>query len=130
MNKVILIGRLTKDPEVNFIPTNGKALVRFGLAVVRPYKKDEVDFINCKAFGKTAETIANYITKGKQIAVVGNIRTGSYEDKDGIKKYITEVWVESFNFIGNNKSESENTGFNQNTFDDEMVPVDDLDSPF
>ena len=130
MNKVILIGRLTKDPDVSFIPTNGKAVVRFSLAVARPYKKDEVDFINCKAFGKTAETIANYITKGKQIAVVGNLRTGSYEDKDGIKKYITEVWVESFNFIGNNKSESENTGFNQNTFDDEMVPVDDSESPF
>ena len=130
MNKVILIGRLTKDPDVSFIPTNGKAVVRFSLAVARPYKKDEVDFINCKAFGKTAETIANYIRKGKQIAVVGNLRTGSYEDKDGIKKYITEVWVESFNFIGNNKSESENTGFNQNTFDDEMVPVDDSESPF
>lgn len=130
MNKVILIGRLTKDPEVNFIPTNGKAVVRFSLAVARPYKKDEVDFINCKAFGKTAETIANYITKGKQIAVVGNLRTGSYEDKDGIKKYITEVWVETFNFIGNNKSDSENVGYNQDEFSDEMIPVDDSDSPF
>lgn len=130
MNKVILIGRLTKDPDVSFIPTNGKAVVRFSLAVARPYKKDEVDFINCKAFGKTAETIANYITKGKQIAVVGNLRTGSYEDKDGIKKYITEVWVETFNFIGNNKSDPENVGYNQNEFGDEMTPVDDSDSPF
>ena len=130
MNKVILIGRLTKDPEVNFIPTNGKAVVRFGLAVTRAYKKDEADFINCKAFGKTAETIANYITKGRQIALVGSIRTGSYEDKDGSKKYTTEVWVESFNFIGNNKSDSENTGFNQNTFGEDMVPVDDEDAPF
>ena len=130
MNKVILIGRLTKDPDVSFIPTNGKAVVRFSLAVARPYKKDEVDFINCKAFGKTAETIANYIRKGKQIAVVGNLRTGSYEDKDGIKKYITEVWVESFNFIGNNKSDSENIGYNQDEFSDEMIPVDDSDSPF
>lgn len=130
MNKVILIGRLTKDPDVSFIPTNGKAVVRFSLAVARPYKKDEVDFINCKAFGKTAETIANYIRKGKQIAVVGNLRTGSYEDKDGIKKYITEVWVETFNFIGNNKSDSENVGYNQDEFSDEMIPVDDSDSPF
>lgn len=130
MNKVILIGRLTKDPELSFMPTSGKAVTRFNLAVPRPYKKDETDFINCKAFGKTAETIANYITKGRQIAVAGSIRTGSYEDKDGVKKYITEVWVESFNFIGNNKSDSENTGFNQNTFDDEMVRVDDSDAPF
>lgn len=130
MNKVILIGRLTKDPEVSFIPTTGKAVVRFSLAVTRAYKKDEADFINCRAFGKTAETIANYITKGRQIAVVGSLRTGSYEDKDGSKKYTTEVWVETFNFIGNNKSDSDNTGYNQNAFSDEMIPVDDSDSPF
>ena len=130
MNKIILIGRLTKDPEVSFIPTNGKEVARFSLAVTRAYKKDEADFINCKAFGKTAETIANYITKGRQIALVGSLRTGSYEDKDGIKKYTTEVWVESFNFIGNNKSDSENTGVNENTFANEMMPVDDGDSPF
>lgn len=130
MNKVILIGRLTKDPEINFIPTNGKAVVRFNLAVTRAYKKDEADFINCKAFGKTAETIANYITKGRQIALVGSIRTGSYEDKDGSKRYTTEVWVESFNFIGNNKSESENTEYNPNTFGEDMIPVDDGDAPF
>lgn len=130
MNKVILIGRLTKDPDVSFMPTNGKAVVRFSLAVTRAYKKDEADFINCKAFGKTAETIANYITKGRQIALVGSIRTGSYEDKDGSKKYTTEVWVESFNFIGNNKSDSENTGYNQNAFGEDMIPVDDGDAPF
>lgn len=131
MNKVILIGRLTKDPEVNFIPTNGKAVVRFSLAVTRAYKKDEADFINCKAFGKTAETIANYITKGRQIALVGSIRTGSYEDKDGSKKYTTEVWVESFNFIGNNKTDSDNNAsFNPNAFGEDMIPVDDVDAPF
>ena len=131
MNKVILIGRLTKDPEVNFIPTNGKAVVRFNLAVTRAYKKEEADFINCKAFGKTAETIANYITKGRQIALVGSIRTGSYEDKDGSKRYTTEVWVESFNFIGNNKIDSDNNAsFNQNAFGEDMIPVDNGDSPF
>ncbi|MGG7058434.1 single-stranded DNA-binding protein [Clostridium tertium] len=130
MNKVILIGRLTKDPEVNFIPTNGKAVVRFSLAVSRAYKKDEADFINCKAFGKTAETIANYITKGRQIAVIGSLRTGSYEDKDGSKRYTTEVWIESFNFIGNNKSDSNNTEYNPNLLHEELTPVDDGEMPF
>lgn len=131
MNKVILIGRLTKDPEVSFMPTNGKAVVRFNLAVTRAYKKEEADFINCKAFGKTAETIANYITKGRQIALVGSIRTGSYEDKDGTKKYTTEVWAESFKFIGNNKIDSDNNAsFNQNGFGEDMIPVDDGDAPF
>lgn len=130
MNKVVLIGRLTRDPELGFMPNTGKAVVRFNLAVTRPYKKDETDFINCKAFGKTAETIGNYITKGMQIAIVGNIRTGSYDGKDGTKKYTTEVWIESFNFIGNNKSDIENTQNNGDPFMEDMTPVDDGDMPF
>lgn len=130
MNKAILIGRLTKDPDLSFMPNTGKAVVRLNLAVARPYKKDETDFITCKAFGKTAETIANYITKGRQIAIVGSIRTGSYDGKDGGKKYTTEVWIESFNFIGNNKSDIENTQNNGDSFMEEMIPVDDGDMPF
>lgn len=131
MNKVILIGRLTKDPELSFMPTSGKAVAKFNLAVPRPYKKDETDFINCKAFGKTAETIANYIIKGRQIAITGNIRTGSYDGKDGLKKYTTEVWVDSFEFIGNsnNQSQSQNNNFGFN-FEEDMTPVDDGDMPF
>ena len=130
MNKAILIGRLTKDPDLSFMPNTGKAIVRLNLAVASPYKKDETDFITCKAFGKTAETIANYITKGRQIAIVGSIRTGSYDGKDGTKKYTTEVWIESFNFIGNNKSDIENTQNNGDSFIEEMIPVDDGDMPF
>lgn len=130
MNKAILIGRLTKDPDLSFMPNTGKAVVRLNLAVARPYKKDETDFITCKAFGKTAETIANYITKGRQIAIVGSIRTGSYDGKDGTKKYTTEVWIESFNFIGNNKYDIENTQNNGESFMEEMIPVDDGDMPF
>ena len=130
MNKVILIGRLTKDPELSFMPKTGKAVARFNLAVTRPYKKNETDFINCKSFGKTAETIGNYITKGRQIAIVGNIRTGSYDGKDGTKKYTTEVWIESFNFIGNNKLDLENIQNNGDSFMEEMTPVDDGNMPF
>lgn len=132
MNKVILIGRTTKDPDLNFMPSTGKAVARFQLAVTRPLKKGETDFITCKAFGKTAETIANYITKGRQIAVTGSIRTGSYDAKDGTKKYTTEVWVDSFEFIGNSKGSANNPGGGcfENGFDEEMIPVDDMDSPF
>ena len=100
MNKVILIGRLTRDPELNFAAGSGTAVTRFSLAVTRPFKKDETDFINCIAFGKTGETIAQYLTKGRQLAVTGSIRTGSYDAKDGTKRYTTDVVVDSFEFIG------------------------------
>lgn len=132
MNKVILIGRLTRDPELRFAPNTGNAVVRFNLAVNRRKQKDkdqEADFINCVAFGKTAETIAQYLLKGNQIAVEGNIRTGSY-DKDGIKRYTTDVIIERFNFIGNNKYNNSNQTSNSEGFDDYMTPVDDGDMPF
>lgn len=100
MNKVILIGRLTKDPELRFAAGSGTAVCRFSIAVTRSFKKDETDFINCVAFGKTGETIAQHLIKGKQMAITGNIRTGSYEAQDGTKRYTTDVAVESFEFIG------------------------------
>ena len=100
MNKVILIGRLTKDPELRYAAGSGTAVCRFTVAINRQFKKDETDFINCVAFGKTGETITQYLTKGRQIAVTGSIRTGSYDAQDGTKRYTTDVAVESFEFIG------------------------------
>lgn len=135
INKVILIGRLTKDPELNFTAGTGTAVTRFTIAVTRPFKKDETDFINCVAFGKTGETIAQYLTKGRQLAITGNIRTGSYDAKDGTKRYTTDVVVESFEFIGQGKQEQrEDNSFNNNfggmNFEEDMTPVDDGDMPF
>lgn len=100
MNVVNLIGRLTKDPELKYT-NNGKGNTRFTLAVQR--NKDETDFINCVAWEKTAENIAEYFKKGSQIAVQGAIRTGSYE-KDGRTVYTTDVWVYKFDFVGNNQN--------------------------
>ena len=82
MNKVIIIGRLTKDPELRYAAGSGTAVCRFTLAVARQFKKDETDFINCIAFNKAGEAIAQYLTKGRQLAVTGNIRTGSYDAQD------------------------------------------------
>lgn len=135
MNKVILIGRLTKDPELNYTAGSGTAVCRFSMAVARPFKKDETDFINCVAFGKTGETIAQYLTKGRQLAITGNIRTGSYDAKDGTKRYTTDVVVESFEFIGQGKQEyKEENAFNNNfggmNFEEDMTPVEDSDMPF
>ena len=127
MNKVILLGRLTKDPELRFTPGDGKAVSRFTIAVKRQFKRDEADFISCVAWGKTAETISQYMTKGRQIAVTGSIRTDSYEAQDGTKRYTTDVNVESFEFIGaKNKSQS-NDAFG--SYDSDMIPIDD-DGPF
>lgn len=132
MNKVLLIGRLTKDPELNFLAGTGKGICRFNLAVTRPFKKDETDFISCVAFGKTAETIGQYITKGRQLAVTGSIRTGSYDAKDGSKRYTTEVIVDSFEFIGNSNSNNQES-INSNSysnFEEDMTPVFDDNIPY
>ena len=137
MNKVILIGRLTADPDLKFAAGTGTAVTRFSLAVTRPFKKDETDFINCISFGKTGETIAQYLTKGRQLAVTGSIRTGSYDAKDGTKRYTTDVVVDSFEFIGGNgtNNNTSNTSYDNNNFagmnfEEDMTPVDDGDMPF
>lgn len=135
MNKVVLIGRLTKDPELRFAAGSGTAVARFTLAVNRQFKKDEADFISCIAFGKTGETIAQYITKGRQLAVSGNIRTGSYEAQDGTRRYTTDVVVEGFNFIDYSKRENDfggafNTPDNSFSSNEDMIPIDDGDVPF
>ena len=135
MNKVVLIGRLTKDPEIKHTSGDGNAICRITVAVARPFKKDETDFINCVAFGKTGETIAQYFTKGRQIALVGNIRTGSYQAQDGTKMYTTNVIIENFEFVGNNSNNSSNqsTWSAQDNSDEsfgDMTPVDDGDMPF
>ncbi|EGS5728773.1 single-stranded DNA-binding protein [Clostridium perfringens] len=138
MNKVVLIGRLTKDPELRFAAGSGTAVARFTLAVNRQFKKDEVDFISCIAFGKTGETIAQYITKGRQLAISGNIRTGSYEAQDGTRRYTTDVVVEGFDFIDSKNNSNSNNNFGNsfgmldNIFsnNDDMVPVDEGDIPF
>lgn len=131
MNKVVLLGRLTKDPELKFAAGSGKGVTRFSIAVNRQFKKDEADFINCVSFGKQAETIAQYMVKGSQIALTGNIRTGSYTAQDGSKRYTTDVVVESFEFVGGRKGQANNSSnFTQSGFDDGMTLVDDGDMPF
>ena len=90
MNKVILIGRIVRDPEVRYGGANNTAVARYTLAVDRKYKKDgepTADFINCVVFGKLAEFAEKYLKKGTKIAVTGRIQTGSYKNKDGNTVY-------------------------------------------
>lgn len=110
MNKVILMGRTTKDAEVRYSQgANPTAVAKITLAVDRKFKKDgesTADFINCTAFGKTAEVIEKYVTKGTKIAVVGRIQTGSYTNKDGQRVYTTDVMVEELEFCESKNSQS------------------------
>lgn len=129
MNKCVLIGRLTKDPELKLLAGSGKANCRFTIAVNREYKKDETDFINCVAWGKTAETISQYMTKGRQIAVSGSIRTGSFDKQDGTKVYTTDINVDRFEFVGG-KNEGQAPSNNQSSFGNDIVPDNDIDCPF
>ena len=103
MNKVILMGRLTRDPEVRYTQTNNTLVASFSLAVnrrfVRQGEERQADFINIVAWRKQAETICNYFDKGNQIAIEGRLQTGSYDDKDGNKRYTIDVALENFEFI-------------------------------
>ncbi|MDM0719135.1 single-stranded DNA-binding protein [Clostridium perfringens] len=112
MNKIVLGGRLVKEPELKFLDGDGKAVARFTIAVSRKIKgkdgKRESDFFNCVIFGKLAEGITKYANKGQEIILVGEVRNRSYEDKDKIKRYITEVYVSEFDLFGNYKKEENN----------------------
>lgn len=147
MNKVVLIGRLTKTPELKFIPGVGTAVTTLTLAVDRRVKKEgqqDCDFINCVAFAKTAEIIAQHLDKGRLIGVSGWIRTGSYDAKDGTKRYTTDVQIDEFQFLDKGNSSrntsTPNTGSSNNnsgggfgnfeSFDPNITPVDDGDIPF
>lgn len=102
MNNVILMGRLTKDPQLSFSKGKGTAIARLTVAVNR-MQKGEADFINCVAFGKTAETIGNYMTKGSQIAINGEIRVDNYKKDTGEWVNNTSVLVNKFEFVGGGK---------------------------
>lgn len=104
MNKVQLVGRLTRDPEIRYSQgENATATARFSVAVNRRFKNSEgnydADFINCVAFGKSAEFVEKYFKKGMAIGLTGRIQTGSYTNKDGQKVYTTDVVVEETEFV-------------------------------
>ena len=146
MNKVVLIGRLTKDPELRFTPGSGAAVTSITIAIDRYNNKTgerEADFIPVVIWGKQAENTANYMTKGKQIAISGRIQTRSYEAKDGTKRYVTEVvaeayggvqFLDSVNKVNQDYQGSNNYGdMNQDrnfNCDEDITPVYDEEMPF
>lgn len=109
MNKTILVGRFTRDPEVGYAD-GGSSIARFNIAVDRRFKTQDgvtADFVSCIAFGRTAEFIEKYFRQGMKIGLEGRIQTGSYTNKDGVKVYTTDVVVENCEFV---ESKNQNGG--------------------
>ncbi len=106
MNKVILVGRLTRDPEVRTMPS-GNQVASFTLAINRNYKNKEgnvdADFINVSVFGKQAENVGKYVNKGSMIGCEGRIQTRSYDAQDGSKRYVTEVIADNVEFMSSKR---------------------------
>jgi len=114
MNKVILVGRFTRDPEVKYTD-GGTSISKFTIAVDRRFKQEggpEADFISCVSFGKQAEFIEKYFHKGMKIGIIGRIQTGSYTNNDGQKVYTTDVVVEECYFVESKKT-SDSSDINQ-----------------
>lgn len=138
MNLVSIIGRLARENDLRYSP-QGTAVFRNSVAVNRKFKREETDFINLLAFGKTAELMANHLNKGDQVGIEGHIQTGSYE-KDGRKVYTFEVVVDNITFISskgsnqnsNPSNQSNNSSFDSDPFANDGKPIDisDEDLPF
>ncbi|MCH4071932.1 single-stranded DNA-binding protein [Pseudoramibacter sp.] len=144
MNKVILVGRLARDPELR-TTTTGKSVCSFAIAVDRRFKRDgqpTADFFNVTAWGKQGEVISQYLRKGRQIAISGRLQTRNYVAKDGSKRYTTDIVLEEFDFIGSRNDavpSDQNTQPNNNSVsldgsddidDDFHLLADDDDVPF
>ena len=143
MNKVILMGRLTRDPEVRYTTTNNTLVASFSLAVNRRFARQgeerQADFINVVAWDRTGEFCSKYFKKGQQVGVIGRIQTRNYDDKDGKKVYVTEVIAEEA-YFADTKREAEvnpfaapsgmDAPFNPATAPSEFTPVTDDDLPF
>lgn len=132
MNRVILTGRLVRDSELSYIASTATPKISFTLAVERNYQKDKnnkkVDFINCEMIGKHTENLCQYVTKGKQILVEGELNIDNYE-KDGEKRSFTKVKVDRLEFLGgNSNTNTENKQGNEykveefNDFDEDEIP--------
>lgn len=143
MNKVILMGRLTRDPEVRYTTTNNTLVASFSLAVNRRFARQgeerQADFINIVAWDKTGEFCSKYFKKGMQVCVVGRIQTRNYDDKDGKRVYVTEVVAEE-TYFADSKRDGEAGGaspfagvdapFNASSNNSDFTPVTDDDLPF
>lgn len=148
MNNVVLIGRLTRDPELRYIPNSGTPVANFSLAVDKQLSKEKkqefevrgeptADFINIVVWNKPAENCANYLSKGLKVAIQGRLQSRSYEANDGTRRYVTEVVAERVEFLEWKDDSATGDAYNnQNTGQQDdwapygLEPVDDTNIPF
>lgn len=131
MNKVILMGRLTKDPETRYTQSSNIQVTSFTLAVNRRFSKEkESDFINIVAWNKTAEFCSKYFKKGQQVGVIGRIQVRNYEDDKKVKHYITEVIAEEVYFADSKKNDTDNNSNEGTINSEETTDYLDGDLPF
>ena len=132
MNKVILVGNLTRDPELQ-TTSSGVPVCRFSLAISRRYANAEgergTDFINIIVWRNQAENCAKYLKKGSKVAITGSIQTGSYDAQDGTKRYVTDVVAQEVEFIGSRQSGDSQVG-SKDEDDGGLTPIDDDTLPF
>ena len=133
MNKVILMGRLTRNPDIRYSQgEKATCVARYTLAVNRRFRREgdqDADFINCVAFGRQGEFAEKYLKQGTKIVISGRIQTGSYTNRDGVKVYTTDVVIDRFEFVGG-KNEGQAPSNNQASFGNDIVPDNDIDCPF
>lgn len=127
MNNISIIGRMGKDVEISTSQGKGTTIGKFSVGVTRKFDKTITDWFNCVAFGKTAEIIEQYVKKGHQIGITGEIQFGSYDNKDSVKVYTTTLMVNSFDFVGNN---GQAAAGNKDNFEEDITPEDNSDMPF
>ena len=124
MNKVVLMGRLTRDPEVRYTQTNNTLVANFSLAVNRRFTREgdsqTADFINIIAWSKTGEFVSKYFKKGQQVGVIGRIQTRSWDDQQGQKRYATEVVAEEVYFADSKRNSDDSNNFDNTFGDSEM----------
>lgn len=134
LNKVVLIGRLTKDVDLKFLPGSGVAVANFSIAVDRSFKKEgqqDVDFIPITVWNKQAESASKYIHKGSLVGISGRLQISSYEAKDGAKRYRTDVVADEVQFLDSKgDSNSQSPSESKNTDEESTSTVEDDDIPF
>lgn len=141
MNSVIMIGRLARDPELRFVAGSGKAVANFSIAVDRPFSREkQADFFRVVVWGKPAENCANYLAKGRKVAVKGYLTSRSYDDQNGVRKYVTEIVADNVEFLewgdrneqGSQRPPAKDTQSFSNGFDSDGFQAieDDDDIPF
>lgn len=128
MNKTILLGRLTKNPEIKFSQINNVKVVTFSIAVNRKYIKQgeerQADFFNIVAYSKLAEFVERFLKQGIQICVLGRLQTRNYEDKNGVKRYVTEIIAEEIDFADSYTNIEGNTDNTEKTISEDLKEKD------